>query len=89
MRYWRTLLVVGLAATAFGIGVPTTIVAAKPVATSATVTPYCGFYWGSLLRATHGDGGCAADERAGRPACLLRSTGLDMSGRPTDTGSST
>jgi hypothetical protein len=81
MRYWRTLLVVGLAATAFGVGLPTTIAAAKPLATSATVTPYCGFYWGSLLK-QHTATAVAplTNVRAGRHTCFDRLV-LDMSGK--------
>jgi hypothetical protein len=81
MRYWRTLLVVGLAATVLGVGVPTTIAAAQPAATSATVNPYCGFTWGSLLR-QHTATAVAplTNVRAGRHACFDRLV-LDMSGK--------
>ena len=81
MRYWRTLLVVGLAAAVLGVVVPTTIAAAQPVATSATVSPYCGFYWGSLLR-QHTATAVAplTNVRAGRHTCFDRLV-LDMSGK--------
>jgi hypothetical protein len=81
MRFWRTLLVVGLAATILGVVVPTTIAAAKPAATSATVSPYCGFYWGSLLK-QHTATAVAPmmNVRAGRHACFDRLV-LDMSGK--------
>jgi hypothetical protein len=81
MRYWRTLLVVGLAATTLGVGVPATIAAATPAATSASVTPYCGLHWGSLLK-QHTATAVAPlrNVRAGRHACFDRLV-LDMSGR--------
>ena len=81
MRYWQTLLAVGLAATAIGVAAPTTIAPAKPVAASATVSPYCGFYWGSLLK-QHTPTAVAplVNVRAGRHACFERLV-LDMSGK--------
>jgi hypothetical protein len=81
MRYWRTFLVVGLAATVLGVGVPTTVAAARPVAASATVAPYCGFSWGSLLK-RHAATAVAplTNVRAGRHACFDRLV-VDMSGK--------
>jgi hypothetical protein len=81
MRYWRTLLVVGLAAAVLDVGATTTTPAAQAIATSATVTPYCGFRWGSLLE-QHPATAVAplVNVRAGRHACFDRLV-VDMSGK--------
>ncbi len=81
MRYWRTLLVVGLAAVVLDVGVTAPIPAAQAVATSATATPYCGLRWGSLLE-QHTATAVAplVNVRAGRHACFDRLV-VDASGK--------
>jgi len=81
MRYWRTLLVVGLAAAVLDVGVAAPIPAAQAVATSATATPYCELRWGSLLE-QHTATAVAplVNVRAGRHACFDRLV-VDMSGK--------